>query len=589
MKEENRKMRVWARGGAVLGGLATLALAVACGGDVGGPGTGTDPVNPNGMDPGTGMTGGGAGPGGGGGGGVVVPPAELPAGVIVATGLGDSGSKCMHQLNNAEYNNTVADMLGSQVNASTFAIGESNGFDNVGDVQVMNGLQYTRYFQAATTVADDVFANPALLGGVVTCATEDAACVDSIVNGLGLRLWRRPLLPAEVTTMSGVYNTVKALGVDHNTAVKQVLRAFLASSEFLYRMEFDANPADTAPHLLSDYELASRLSYFYASTAPDATLLQAAAAGGLNTPESISAHIDRMMADTKYTQRFVTRFAGQWLGVDKIPAHTVNAEVFPEYSDALGQSMMNEAYAFFAEFTTSNDLPWTQFLSKDMNFVDTSLAAHYGMDTPANGFARVENTTDARKGFLGLAAFLTLSSYEHRTSPTLRARWILSSLLCSPPPDPPMGVVIPELGEDGADLATGNIRDILEAHRANPSCAACHAIFDPFGIALENFDAVGRYRDAYPNGEPIDPSGEIQGQQFAGLDGMIEVVNQRPGLTQCVSEKLFVYSLGRGVVDSDKVYLDAMRASWATAPTLKNLIKTLVVADTFRMRRGGWN
>jgi hypothetical protein len=415
--------------------------------------------------------------------------------------------------------------------------------------------------------------------------------VNSIIEGFGLRAFRRPLSVEEVGTYSAAYTRARGLGLEHERAALHVVRAMLSSAEFLFRMEFDP-PGTTTAHLVEPYEMASRLSYFLWSSMPDAGLFQAAQDGSLLDSTALDAHIDRLMADPK-SQRFVTNFSGQWLGIDKIPSHVVVPEVYPTYTPELGVSMMQEAYAFFAEFVY-NELPWDSFLKADINFIDGNLGAHYGMTAPdPNAFTRVEDPTDARMGFLSLGAFLTLTSYEHRTSPTLRARWILENLACSPPPPPPP-IDIPELEEEGgeADTANQNIRAILERHREDPACGSCHAVFDPFGIALEAFDGIGRHRTNYPNGDPIDTSGVFPDQTtFDGLPGMVDVVTQREGYTRCVSEKMFMYGLGRGIADADTPYLEAMRTNWSTAPvqSLRTLIKQVALADTFRFRHGEGN
>jgi hypothetical protein len=274
--------------------------------------------------------------------------------------------------------------------------------------------------------------------------------------------------------------------------------------------------------------------------------------------------------------------------------------VFPEWTPALGNSMMTEAYSFFAEILGS-DVPWSDFLRADFNYVDPALATHYGMAAPASGgFERVVNTADERFGFLGLSAFLTLTSYEHRTSPTLRARWILNDLLCTPPPPPPTNIEIPKLDVPGQEEQTGgeNIRLMLEQHRSDPLCASCHAVFDPFGVALENFDGIGRSRTAYPNNDPVDTSGTFpDGTVFTGLPGMVEVALARPGFNKCVTEKVFTYGTGRLIRDpvsdptgnaADQTQIEFMRNAWLNdgTPNLRRLIKGFVASEPFRYRHG---
>jgi hypothetical protein len=568
-----------------------LALtAMACGGglDQGPTGSGDGMNQPGGGSGGTDPMGVGGTAGtvtGGGSGGVGIPQGGAPT-------VGDPGTTLIHRLNSYEYNNTVQDLLGTTLAPATanWFDGTAGGFDVIAETHRVDDAQYERYFNAAVTLVDDVFANPALVAGIVTCATQDdPACVQSIIQGFGTRAFRRPLSPEEVTTYSTVYTAARGQNEDHTASIKQVVRAMLSSAEFLFRIETDP-VGDTASHLLTGYDLASRLSYLLWASMPDATLFAAAADNTLLDGAALSAQVDRLIADPK-SQRFVQSFAGQWLGIRKVATHTVVPSVYPEWNTALGNSMMTEAYSYFAEFL-GTDRPWTDFLRADFNYVDTTLANHYGVAAPAGpGFARVENVADERFGFLGLGAFLTLTSYEHRTSPTLRARWILTDLLCTPPPPPPPNVPEFDGADSQEDVANQNIRTRLEQHRADPTCAACHAIFDPFGLALENFDGIGRHRTQYPNGDVVDASGVFpDGTPFDGLPGMVEVALARPGFNDCVVEKTFVYGLGRltRAAGEDQPYLTNIRDTWqaSAVPSLKALVHTVVASEPFRYRHG---
>ncbi len=500
----------------------------------------------------------------------------------------DPGSKTMHRLNSAEYNNSIADVLGTalQPASSLWANEEDLGFDNIASVLRVDDKQFQKYFDAAGTIADDVFGNVTLKSRFVSCATaDDAGCVQSVIHGLGLHLFRRPLASDEVATYEKVYAAARTQGEDHDGSLKQVMRALLSSAEFLYRIELDSDPASLTPHPLNPYELASRVSYFLWSSAPDDLLLSAAADGSLSGDAVLTDAVDRMLADPK-ADRFVRNFAGQWLGVRKVQNHGVSASVFPDWSPALAAAMAEEVYQLFGEFART-DRSWLDFLKADVNFVDAALATLYGMQPPPQGIVRVEDQSDGRFGFLGTGAFLALSSYEYRTAPTLRGRWILINLLCTPPKDPPPGV--PKLDADptSADASEQNVRQRLEAHRENPTCAGCHAELDPYGIALENFDAIGKFRTTYKNGSTIDVSTTLSdGTAFAGLQGLADVVTAKPEFTQCIASKLFTYGLGRGALATDQPYIDAIRSKWADggSPTLRNLIHGLVMADTFRLR-----
>jgi hypothetical protein len=502
----------------------------------------------------------------------------------------DPGNVLIHRLNTAEYNNSVADVLGTsqQPGTALWASEETADFNNIAAVENVDDKQYQLYYDAAGVVAQDVFANSALKARIVTCETaDDTACVQGIIGATGLKLFRRPLTAAEVGTYLKVYTSLRAAALSHDAALQQVLVALLASAEFLFRMEIDPDPTSSAVHALSPYELASRLSYFLWQSAPDEGLLKVAADGTLSDTTTLQAQLQRLSADAKF-ERFSKSFVGQWLGIRNVAAHGVDATVFPNWTPAVGAAMAQEAYSFFDEFAKGGR-PWPEFITADVNYVDSNLAPIYGMPAPASGMQRVTDTTDQRVGFLGMGSFLALSSYEYRTAPTLRGRWILLNLLCSPPPNPPAGVPALDSMGASADAAQQNVRQRLEAHRANAICASCHANLDPYGLALENFDAIGQYRSAYSGGSAIDASTTLaDGTKFDGLPGLIDYVSKQPKLLSCVENELFTYSLGREPIATDQPYLDQIQASWLTdTPTLPRLIEGLVLADTFRKRHGG--
>ncbi len=516
--------------------------------------------------------------------------ANGPGGTTLDTKGVDPGSSLIHRLNTPEYNNTVQDVLGTTLAPADglWAAEETANFNNIAAVEGVDDKQYQRYYDAAGTLAADVFANAALKSKIMTCGTaDDNACVQGIINAIGLKVFRRPLGADEVTTYQKVYTAARAQTLTHEASIQQVLTALLASAEFVYRAEFDPTPSSTTPHALTAYELASRVSYFLWQSAPDDALLKAAADNSLTKTDVLGSSVDRLTADAKY-ERFTQSFIGQWLGIKKIAAHGVTASVFPDWTPALGSAMGQEVYSFFDEFAKGN-LPWTDFVKADVNYVNADLAKLYGMPAPASGTQRVTNTTDNRFGFLGMGAFLALSSYEYRTAPTLRGRWILLNLLCTPPKDPPPNV--PKLDADptSADASDQNVRARLEEHRKNPICASCHANLDPYGLALENFDAIGKYRATYPNGQAIDASTTtLDGASFTGLTGLADYVSKKPDLLQCVEQQLFTYSLGRVITDTDTPYLNLVRQNWTkSTPSLPSLIKGLVTADTFRKRHGG--
>ena len=398
-----------------------------------------------------------------------------------------------------------------------------------------------------------LLASDKLRGRFVSCALGDAACVGSNIEAAGLRLFRRPLEADELQTYQRVYDAARQLGDDDPTALALTLQALLSSAEFLYRIEVDPQPESTEAHPLGSFELASRLSYFLWSSAPDDPLLEAAADGSLTQPATLSAVVDRMLDDPR-SERLVANFAGQWLGARDVLSHPV-ASKFYEWSPQMAHAASQEILLYFSDFLKSGR-SWFEFPKADVNFVDVALAYFYGIPTtsPDVGiFERVEYHDDRRAGFFGLAGFLAVSSFDRRTSPSRRGRWIASNLLCTDPPPPPPNVPKLEPEEqDAGDSSKLNVRQTLEQHRKSPGCAACHALFDAYGLALEEYDAIGLYRTTYEDGSPVDvsvtfPASDTHpaGETFEGLDGLSQAVSTDPHFGECLARKLFTYGLGR--------------------------------------------
>jgi hypothetical protein len=511
----------------------------------------------------------------------------------------DPGPKEMHRLNSNEYNATVQDVLGATLQPATAAWrgGELNGFDNMASVQGIDDLQYDRYFKAAGALAVELMADEAQRARFLACSSEDTECVRASIAAAGLRVFRRPLEQDEVATYLRVYSTAREQGDDGDAAFTLSLQALLSSAEFLYRIELDPVPDSAEPHQLGAYELASRLSYFLWSSAPDDTLLEEARAGKLGQPAELAGIVDRMLQGPK-AQRLVANFAGQWLGARQLPSHAAVSS-FYRWNARVAQAASQEMLFYFSEFL-SHDRSWFDFPTADLNYIDGELALVYGIPTELIGygtFERVEYTADQRRGFFGLVGFLALSSFDRRTSPSKRGRWIAGNLLCQEPPPPPPNVpkLDPESAPDESQPLA--VREKLEEHRRNPGCAACHALFDPYGLALEEYDAIGMYRSQYQDGSPIDPAvtlpappGAEEGTSIRGLEGLSEAVATDPRLGRCLAQKLLTYGLGRVVGPSDAAQLDRVEQSWLApgeVPSVRRLIQLLVASDTFQRRRGG--
>jgi hypothetical protein len=505
----------------------------------------------------------------------------------------DVGGVGIHRLNNLEYDNTVRDLLGvSSTPASTFIADEKAlGFDNIAAAFGMTEAQYEQYFNAADALVETAFADPTLRSRIITCqpsSPADVSCTERIIRELGARAWRRPLEDADVVRLEQVAADARGLGESFEGSIAQVAKALMSSVPFLYRLELDPAPDSAEPRALDGYELASRLSYLVWSTMPDPALFDAAESGALVQQDELRAQLTRMLASDR-ASNFIASFGGQWLGLRDLRSHQVDTDVFPAWNDELRDAMIEEGLYYFSELL-HGDLPMTEFFTADFNYVNEPLAELYGIDGVEGGAPmRVTNTTDERRGFLGLAAFLTRSSFSYRTAPTLRGKWILENLLCVEIQPPPPNV--PELDDEtepGVDPQTLNVRDRLAQHRENPGCATCHVVLDPMGLGLESFDAIGRYREEYAGGDPVDASGTLpSGETFDGLQELSAILAEDDRLLDCTTKKLMTYALSRELAQADETYVQAIRTSFEQdGASLGSLLEHIVLSEPFRNRRG---
>ena len=511
-------------------------------------------------------------------------PGAAPEGASGPTPLGRTG---MHRLNNVEYENTVFDLLGLRPSmAKSFVAEEHAGFDNVAAALGMTPSQYESYFNAAEAIARELFADGAKRRALFPCTPSESdggTCLGRVLSELGTRAFRRPLTVEEIAGLRATHARARALGESAEQALEHVLVAMLASPAFLYRQELAPQAPVSAVVPLDDYALAARLSYFVWSSMPDAELLRLAGEGSLRESATLRRQLERLLGDPR-SSALVDNFAGQWLGLRELGQHKVLASKYPRFDDALRDAMIAEARAFFAEFLRT-DRPLAEFLRAPLHFVDARLAAHYGAPTPSEpGFVRLTDDLDGRRGFLGLASFLTLSSFAHRTSPTLRAKWVLEELLCSPVPAPPPNVGELEDAAAANEAASiENVRARLALHRSAPTCAGCHAALDPIGLGLEGFDAIGRARISYENGDTIDTSGAFpSGKSFSGPVELAALLADDPRFLRCASEKLLTYALGRALDREQPLVDEAVAALDPQHGTLRDLIEHVVLSSAFR-------
>ena len=506
-------------------------------------------------------------------------PGEGAAGVTAVT-----GAQGMHRLNRTEYRNTVRDLLGTQLDpAANFPADDvSLGFDNIAQVLTVSPLQFELYEQAAQALAEEAL-NTGIRESVVFCDPNDQGCRADIFREFAGRAWRRPATDEEVARLEGLFDVALNEGEGVEQGLELGIRGILLSPHFIYRPELDDDPSSTESRPLNDYELASRLSYFLWSSMPDEALFEAAANGTLRDNEGLRAEVDRMLNDPK-ARALVDNFAGQWLRIRSLQDHVPDYATFPQWDSGLRDAMRLEAELFFDEFL-SGQAAMNEFLLTDFTFLNDRLAAHYGLPFDLGSeHQRVSlDEGDPRFGLLTLGSTLTVTSTPIRTSPVKRGVWILEQLLCTEPPPPPPGVEgLPE-----GDMSSGSLRDQLERHRADPTCASCHNLMDPLGLGLEHYDAIGAYRTE-DDGFTIDASGQlIGGETFSNAREMAALIQDDERFDVCVVEKLFTYALGRPVATTEHPFVEAMARAFAQSGSeLPELIKLIVTSESFRTHRG---
>ena len=421
---------------------------------------------------------------------------------------------------------------------------------------------------------------------ILFCDPESGrSCVERIIAALARRAYRRTVTQDEVATLMGFFDQARAEGLSARQGVQLAVQAMLVSPHFLFRIEHDPDPHDpSAVHRISDFELASRMSYFLWSSMPDDELLDLAEKGRLSSPENLDAQVRRMLEDER-SSALAANFAGQWLETRALDNANPDPDVFPRWSPELREDMKEETRLFFNAVLREN-LPISTFLDADFTFLNPRLARHYGVNgVEGSGFRRVDLETDQRGGVLGQAAVLTVTSYPTRTSPVIRGKYVLEAILGAPPADPPADV--PALREEalGADAS---LRQLIEQHRANPACAACHERMDALGFGLENYDAIGRWRTkdgdfdvdstgVLPDGRSFNSPAEMRRILLADIDEF----------SRNLSEKMLIYALGRGLEPYDRITVRAISERVREAGYgFQALIHEVVHSLPFQHRRG---
>jgi hypothetical protein len=506
----------------------------------------------------------------------------------------DPGKPVIRRLNRVEYDRSILELTGLNLKlAEDFTPDASGyGFDNIAEALALSPVLVEQYHGAALKILAEVVdrraAHPEAFGRIYFVApsselTErDAA--RRIVERFAGRAFRRPVDAELVEKLLTVYDKARAKGESHEAAVRPTLLAVLISPRFLVRIE-GVRPNVQGPYRVDDYDLASRLSFFLWSGPPDDVLLDLAAKKALSSLEVLEAQTRRMLADPR-SRALADNFIGQWLQLRGLATHKPDPKKFPQFTESLREAMQQEMELFLGELVRE-DRPVTELIDADHTYVNQELAAHYGLPPVTGKEMRRVTLPDRRRGgvLTSAAVLMTLADPDRNNVPR-RGNYIAGAILGAPPPPPPPNV--PSLEDSkSAEGKPQTVRQMLEVHRRNPECAGCHSKIDPLGFSLENFDAIGRWRDL-DGGAPVDASGVLPtGQEFTGPVELKKILlSRRDDFVRTMSENLLIYAMGRGLqLEDECVIRDILKAASAGEYRFSSVVFTIVKSHPFRHRR----
>ncbi len=504
------------------------------------------------------------------------------------------GPAPVRRLNRTEYSATVRDLLNVHLDTGRMLPADGaggEGFDNAAETLFLSPIHAEKYLDAAKMALEYAAKDPRSRAKFMIASPGPGVSPEQaarkILSEFLPRAFRRPVDESDLQVYLALFDSAQKSKQPFDDSILFALKAVLISPQFLFRAE-TPNPAQQ-PRLLDDYALASRLSYFLWGSTPDGLLLALAEAGKLQDPEVLKGQVARMLRNTKSFD-FVQSFTEQWLGTRALgQSIRPDAKLFPAYSadEELQGDVRYQPVLFFREIV-ANDLSLLNLLDSNFTITTKKLQKLYGLNIkPATSAPkRIDLPPDShRGGLLGMSAILAVSSHPQRTSPVLRGKWILDAILGTPPPPPPPNV--PTL-EEPTGAAPRTVRELLTQHRANPACASCHSRIDPLGFALENYDALGRWRTE-ESGKPVDSKGELpDGTKFDGPDQLKTVLLEKKGLfIRNLTNKMLGYALGRGLTLKDSCVVDNIVAEVERNNySAHTLIDSVVMSMPFRYQTG---
>jgi hypothetical protein len=479
-----------------------------------------------------------------------------------------------------EYENATRDLLHVDTSAARDLPADevTNSFDNNASVLTVSALHAEKYVLVSEALAKEAVKDLSGLTGCDGSAEGDEVCAQAFAKAFGRRAFRRPTTPEDEQSLMAAYRVGRE-GGSHAEGIEVMIRAALQSPSFLYRLE-TTSPADARAQVpLSQFELATRLSFLLWGSGPDDALLDAAARSELGTKAQVAAKAREMLAAPR-ARAAIANFFKQWTGAQRLEITTKSADAFPGFTAELKAAMAAELPALVEDVLWSGDRSLKSLLTAPVGFVDSGLAALYGVTAPAGAASsRVELPAEqGRAGLLTQAGFLSVQGHPDQTSPVLRGKFVRAMLLCQPPPPPPpdVDISLPPMG------AGATARERMAAHlSAGNSCSSCHSLMDPIGLAFESYDAMGRHRSS-EGGQPLDLSGEVTGTPDPALAGRFNGVRElalklaeSEQVRACLATQWFRFASGRSEAQADQCSLGAMREAFDGGDLLE-----LIVAST---------
>ncbi len=552
--------------------LPSLFLALGCVGVVSGPDRdGAQPA----PGPGSGLSGSGSG-----GSAMVVPPGSVAFSPAPGAVL---------RLTNSQYRQTLRMIFGDQVPLPDKLEQDLQlaGYTTVGaSVASFSTPSVEQLAASAEAIAAYAFGEGGALRSTVDCAVADgpdAACAEATLSGLAERLFRRPLRPGEVETYLGVFQVATNLGETGWRGLEAAVSALVQSSKFLFRVERGEPTADDASQrAYTSTEMASRIAFAVTGRGPDEALYRAGLDGRLASAEGIKEAV-RALVGSEGARSTALAFFGEYLDLDRVELMAKDQTAFPAFNPGLPLWMRQETERTIAEVALGAQGNALSLIDTRTTFVNAELGALYGLTgVSGTGLTAVELPEESvRRGILGQASFLASKAHQRTSSPTLRGKFVRERLLCMSIRGAPADV--PALPEDPAGELT--TRQKLEAHREQPQCAACHSLMDPIGVAFENYDALGVYRDV-EGGQPIDASGELDGKPFQDVRGLISALREDERVPRCIMRQYFRYTTAHVETPGEEPVLSDLERRFAQSEySLEALLPELLASDSFRFTR----